>query len=309
MPVFSKAGIRRLAFWEPDASPGEIINLSNRGAATLTITEKDSVRDYKNRVKPHMINFKVEAKDFSIGRPLLYYLLRRAGDSRVSAEVVTRATALSPSAVYDGVYQFIDESNALGIDFDYIIDGAERSAAITLEKSFDWLAGKTIIDAALTVNPATLSGFDVDHYDGSMYRSPKFEFAKYGASDTVLFDSQEIISRKLSLKTNSTKNIYDTSTVHYIDVSFEVELSKAGKSDIKSFFEITDCPKLILRETDPNGLYEEHVFNAGVLSIRRDSIIGDENRTTKLYFEGKVPVAQIVRSIPVTGANQYTYSL
>lgn len=308
MPVYSKAGIRRLALWESNDAKSEIISLSNRASGTFVIDEKKDVTDYRQRVKPHMVNFKVEAKDYSMGRPALYYLLRRLVDGRVSAEVVTRAITLSP-LVYDGVFKFVGATNALGLDIEYILDAKERAAVLTLEKSFDWLDAKAIIDAAQNNTVETLTSFPVDHYDATMYRAPKFEFVKYGASETVLFERDEIISRKLSIKSNSQKNIYDASTCNYLDVTLELELSKAGKGDIKSFFEITDCPKLIVRETDPAG-YEEHIFNAGVLSLTRNANIGDESRTMKLTFQGSIPPNMVTYANPGGATNhQYTYQL
>lgn len=307
MPVYSKAGIRRLAIWDNADAKSDIISLSNRASGIFTIDEKKDVTDYRGRVKPHMINFKIEAKDFSMGRPALYYLLTHLSRGRVSCEVVTRLTA---TGVYDGVFKFIGLTNALGLDIDYVLDAKERSAALTIEKSFDWLDGKTLIDAAQGNTVETLSGFPVDHYDGTMYRAPRFEFVKYGTGETVLFEKDEIISRKLSIKSNSQKNIYDASTCNYLDVSLELELSKSGKADIKSFFEITDCPKLIIRETDPAG-YEEHIFNAGVLSLSRNTSIGDDSRTMKLSFNGKVPNSLITYANPgsVVTNHQYTYTL
>lgn len=308
MPVYSKAGIRRLALWDNADAKNDVISLSNRATGTFAVDEKEDVTDYRGRVKPHMINFKLEAKDYSMGRPALYYLLRHLNEGRVSVEVLSRVVSLT-GPVYDGIFKFIGATNALGIDIDYVLDAKERSAALTLEKSFDWLDGKAIIDASQGNTPETLSSFPPDHYDATMYRAPKFEFVKYGSGETVLFEKDEIISRKLSIKSNSQKNIYDASTCNYLDVLFEVELSKAGKGDIKSFFEIGDCPKLIIRETDPAG-YEEHVFNAGVLSIKRNAVIGDDTRSMKLMFKGSIPPNMVTYANPGGATNhQYTYQL
>ncbi len=304
--AIAKAGIRRIALWDKANTEAGIIVLTMRQAGKLTITDKEDIKDFRNRVLPDMINFKIEAVSYDIGRPLLYYLLVHAKADGVSTEVITRKIS---TGVYDGIFSFAGD-NFLGLDFEYTMSQKERSAKIMLEATYERDIALAILNDAYGNNtPNDLNGFDEVSFLTDYYRPAYFSYCKYGSSDTVLFTKDQIVSRKLTVKSKGNKTVYDRTIVNMLDVLFEVELAKSEIGDIKTFFEsIPVAPKLSLQEKDPAGKSELHVFKEGVLSLSRETNIADDSRTIKLKFQGDVPI-DCVSGTDNSGSLTYNYTL
>ena len=303
----ARIGIQRMAIWDKPNVKSSIIPLFQRGKGKLTIAEKQDLKDYRSRVIPTLTNVKIEAEEYGVALPLLNTLLTHAGNNGVSAEVVGVKTA---AATYDGAYKFIG-NNYVGLDFEYQATGKERKCALTLEADYDPAIIDAIINDAKTNTYETLSGVTISEYDNTILRSPAFQGVYYyytGGSSTLMFAKDELKEYKYSLKTVGEKSAYGRTVIRALEIGIELTIYKANKSDLQALHVLGLNPSITLILTNTLTTVERHTFAEGMLSLRREYTIGDDERVTKVLLAGEVELANVAYT--TTGGDAiYTYNL
>lgn len=314
--AYARIGLKRLAAWNLDApsSKKNLIYFDLRKPAKLEITE-EGIEDYRKRTLPTYTNMKISVDTLNVGRPLLYYLLEQVVDSDlVSLEAVSEKNG----GVYDGIYLFDASGQRLGIDFDYQAGSTERMASVTYEAKFEKSVANAILLAATTnVTPIDFSlieggGATVGTFTAGHYRTPYLSFIKYaanGGSETVLVAPEDIISYKLSLKTEGRKTLHNRTVVDYLNATLEVEIASADKTKIKDLHLLTTtdfAPAIKFQMKDSDSTYENHEFADSVLTSKFEATVGDDARSIKMVFSGNVPLGNISYT---ELTNTYAYSL
>jgi hypothetical protein len=296
-----------MAIWDKANVKTNIIPLFQRGKGKLTIAEKEDLKDYRGRVMATFKNVKVEAEEFGIGLPLLNTLLALAADNGVSCEVVGVKTA---AGEYDGAYKFMVHSY-LGLDFEYITTGKERKAAITLEASLDPVVVDAIITDAASNTYETLTGVSIAEYDDTLLRAPMFAGLYYqytGGSSTLMFAKDELQEYKMSVKTAGEKTSYDRTVIRALEIALEFTVRKANKTDFQTLNALGKYPSISLVLLNTADTVERHTFAEKLLSMSRETVIGDDDRTMKIKLGGEVHLANV--SYATTGGDMiYTYGL
>lgn len=313
--AYARIGMKRLAAWNLDSPTGKenLIYFDLRKPAKLEITE-EGIEDYRKRTLPTYTGMKVSVDTFNVGRPLLYYLLAQAAHPElVSLEAVSEKNG----GVYDGIYLFDAAGQKLGVDFDYVSSNSERSASVTYEAKFEKSVANAILLAATTnVTPIDFSliegGGAIGTFTAGHYRTPYLSFIKYnpnGTSDTVLVDPADVISYKLSLKTEGRKTIHNRTVVDYVNATLEVEIASADKTTIKNLHLLTTtdfAPAVKFQMKDSDSTFENHEFGDSVLTSKFEATVGDDARSIKMVFSGNVPLGNVTYT---ELTNTYAYSL
>lgn len=313
--AYSRIGLKRLAAWNLDSPSGKenLIYFDLRKPAKLEITE-EGIEDYKKRQLPTYTNMKVTVDTFNVGRPLLYYLLSHATHpDLVSLEAVSEKNG----GVYDGIWLFDAAGQRLGIDFDYQAGLTERMASVTYEAKFEKSVANALLLAATTnVTPIDFSliegGGAVGTFTAGHYRTPYLSFIKYaanGGSDVTLVAPEDIISYKLSLKTEGRKTLHNRTVVDYVNATLEVEIASADKTKIKDLHLLTTTdfvPAIKFQMKDSDSTYENHEFADSVLASKFEATVGDDSRSIKMQFSGNIPLGNVTYT---ELTNTYAYSL
>lgn len=282
------------------SSKGNQLGFALRDNAVVTIEDK-TIEDYRKRQFPLMTNFKAELFSLEVGRPLLSTLITHAQANGAAAEFA--GSKIGPTT-YDGIWQFTGE-DYLGIDFEYESSLKRRGAKVMLEASFDRVRWSSLLTAAQTntIYNDVLSAFPYDNYE-----APVFESLKYGASNTALINKDEIVDMSLMVKTIGNKTIYDRTVVSALEVNLDITVVDATKAKLLAMWGITPwAPSIELKQKIGSASSETHVFNEGVLGLKRKPQLEDSKRELTLNLTGIVPIFDVVAS--GTSPNQtYTYS-
>jgi len=297
-------GFNRIFMFKKDWTTGEKLNqlgFALRDSAVVTIEDK-TIEDYKKRNFPLMTNFKAELMTLETGRPLLATLLLHAQAQGAAAEFVGARTGVS---TFDGVFQFTGE-HYLGLDFEYESSLKRRGGKVMLEASYDAPVWNTLLTAAQTNTKYTdvLSAFPYD-----IFESPVFESLKYGtAPGTSLISKDEIVDLRLLVKTIGNKTIYDRTVISALEVTLDITVVDATKAKLLAMWGITPwAPRVEFKQKIGASNSETHVFEQGVLGLKRKPVIDDNKRELTLNFAGIVPLFDCVAS--GTAPDQiYTYS-
>lgn len=314
--AYARIGLKRLASWNKGTADAKdnLIIYDLRKPAKLEITE-EGVEDYRKRTLPTYTNMKVSVDTMNVGRPLLYYLFQQATDADL---VQLEAVSEKNGGVYDGIYVFGTGSQSLGIDFDYVASNTERMASVTFEGKFEKSVANTILSQSLhNVTPIDFTLVEggsaaVTTFTSAQYRTPYLSFVKYnpaGAGDTVLVDPADVISYKLSLKTEGRKTLYNRTVVDYINASLEVEIASADKTKIRELHLLTTtdfAPAVKFQMKDSDSTFENHEFADSVLTTKFEAVVGDDARSIKMVFSGNIPLSNVSYT---EGTNTYAYSL
>jgi hypothetical protein len=178
---------------------------------------------------------------------------------------------------YNGNCYKFTGNNALGLEFEYNIDGDRRTLKHILEAAFPYADAKSMIDAADSETPVTFTGITGRGEDASKVRTPFFLAFEFPKSTTVL-TRREIAKRSYSIKTKSKKSEEDnTSWVDYI--SFEVSLSFRNASIAKQVELMTkdNAPSLYIKEGNLGSCYDAFDFAAGMLTLEDEFEDTDED--------------------------------
>lgn len=314
--AYARIGLKRLAAWNLATGPSKenLIVFDLRKPAKLEITE-EGIEDYRKRTLPTYTNMKISVDTLNVGRPLLFYLLAQATDSDL---VSLEALSEKNGGVYDGIYLFDSTGQKLGVDFDYVASNSERMASVTYEAKFEKSVANAILNAATTnVTPIDFTAIDggtanIATFTSLQYRTPYLSFIKYnanGGSDTVLVAPEDVISYKLSLKTEGRKTLHNRTVVDYINANLEVEIASADKTTIKNLHLLTTtdfAPAIKFQMKDSDSTYENHEFADGVLTTKFEGVVGDDARSIKMVFSGNIPLGNVAYT---EATNTYAYSL
>lgn len=310
----SIVGIKRLMIWKKGAVPPYsdpalgLISLDVRKSSNLIKTD-ETVKDTKGRDLKNWARYKVEVESYNIDRPIWFYLIEHFRRNGVDAEILGEATAVTTwdplVRTFGGCYRF-DGNKFLGLDAEYQMTKDERVAKIMLEVKLPKVLSKLLQDDAVTNTPLTIA--NLDDYSVSEMNSPYLESVKYGeGTGTDLFAIDNILDMNLTLKTKGRKNIYDRTIVDHISVDGQFTVAEANKDKLQAWENILDAnPRIVIKQNNGGGKYEEHIFQAKTLSLKTDFEISDEKREVKIYLAGDIPVTMIDKATGSYGA-KYTY--
>jgi hypothetical protein len=272
---------------DPPVNP---IPLGFRGEAKIEATPFKTVKEQGGGELPNMRNFKFEAESY---QPTMKMLKSLIGWLNLNADVEVITARQSAGAAHGDVFKFIGDY-LLGLGFEYTISGDKRSAKVMFEGAFEEDRALALINTAIdpATVPAVIDGLDNPEGNSfELYRSPYFMSLKYNGADEV--QVRDIISRTFTIKTISSKDIYNSDIVNKLEFSLEVVTRNASLDAIKKNLEKGRSLSLVMREKNKEGFYDEFNFAPGAL-IRLDEFsIGDNERQSKITLKREVSLYDI----------------
>lgn len=310
----SIVGIKRLMIWKKGTVPPYsdpalgLISLDVRKSTSLTKVD-ETVKDTKNRDLKNWARYKVEIESYNIDRPIWFYLIEHLRRNGVDAEILAEATSVSSfdplTRTFGGCYRF-DGNKFFGLDVEYTMTKDERSAKVILEVKLPKVLSKLLQDDAVTNTPLTIAG--LDDYSPAQMNSPFLESVKFGeGTGTDLFAIENLLDMNFVLKTKGRKTIFDRTLVDQITVDGTFTVAEANKDKLQAWENILDAnPRLVIKQNNGGGKYEEHIFQAKTLSLKTDFEISDEKREVKIVLAGDIPITMIDKASGSYGT-KYTY--
>jgi hypothetical protein len=185
---------------------------------------------------------------------------------------------------YDGnCYKFTGDS-ALGLEFEYLIDGDKRVLKHIYEAAFPYADAKALIDAADSATPIAFSGITGRGEDQTKMRAPSFisfEFPK----TTVVLTRRELGKRSYSFKSKSKKSEEDnTSQVDYISCEINLSFRNASVAEQILMMAKDNAPSLYIKEGNAGSFYDAFDFASGILTLDDEFEDSDEESNINLKF-------------------------
>ncbi|MCA0387921.1 MAG: hypothetical protein LCH52_05445 [Bacteroidetes bacterium] len=310
----SIVGLKRIMLWKkgvvpPYSDPAlAAISLDVRKSSNLVKTD-ETVKDTKGRDLKNWARYKAEVESYNIDRPLWYYLLEHLRRNGVDCEFLAEATAVTDfdplTRTFGGCFRF-DGQRFMGLDVEYQMTKDERIAKLSFEVKMPKVLSQLLLDDAVTNEPLSFIG--LDEYSPSQMNSPYLDSVKFGeGSGTVLFDIENLLDMNFTMKTKGRKSIYDRTICDFISVEGQFTVAEANKDKLQAWENLLDAnPRIVIKQNNGGGKYEEHIFNAKVLSLKSDFEISDEKREVKIVLAGDVPVTLIDKATGSYGS-KYTY--
>lgn len=288
--MISVPGTKRAALWSRGNLGYQTINLGIRESGTPLKFEDVTEDDWRGRQFKNYVKVTSDVYLRNPGRPLLSVLMSHARNGGVDCEFVTQKSGTDS---YDGIYKF-DGDNYLGLNFEYEISNEKRGAKVTLGGNIP-VSDFQAIQTASQSNTFMDLSIPLNENPVAQFYPPHLGHIKYSDTDTDLCDRSEIKSHKLVIKTAGTENEMAKMKVDSFDISFELVTKNASKANVKNFNDIwPNSPSLWYRELNPEGHFEDHKFEEGVLTLTNVAEFGDKERFMTLTFKGKVFVNDII---------------
>ncbi|HEX3075149.1 MAG TPA: hypothetical protein VHP30_16155 [Ignavibacteriales bacterium] len=298
----SNPGLGRILFCDINtlsaATPENPIALGFRGEAKLDVTPFKTVKEQGGGELPNMRNFKFEAESY---QPTMKMLSSMIGWLNLNCDTEVCTSKQPGAAPKADVYKFMGD-NRLGLGFEYTISGDKRSLKVMCEGALEEDKAKTFIDSADSVTPATVTLTNAEGNDFALYRAPYFLMLEYDAlqqgetdpnDKKIVIDSRDIISRAFTIKTISTKDIYNSDIVNKLEFNLEIVARSASVGTILKNLGKNRAAALTMKEKNKDNFYDAFQFADGVLIRADEYTVGDKERQAKISFKREVSVYDV----------------
>lgn len=272
-----------------NGSPTNLLVLGSRKAGSLNVTNYNEVKDANDRFHQGKMNFKTESEFLQSTLRNLGAMVE-LGQYGAEAQLVAEGerTASNPER-----FNFTGDEYP-GFDFEFMIKANERLAKVILEAAYENSIATNLFNNAAT-NSEVLSG-GVSVYGATknwgfnpahLYKSKDIVV---GYNGSTLFAKDEIKDFNITIKSVSSKKETDNrSMVNYVNYLVEVTAVNASLSKIAEIRSINRYAPLTIEQANPFGNNDQFVFAENAVSRKDEVVIGDEARTVKIIWEGKVP--------------------
>lgn len=281
----SRAGINQIVLCDKgtlDTTPANPLAMGLRGEAAFTAEPHKQVETYLGQKLRNMMNVKFESDTFQITMQMLKSLIGWSGNN-VDAQIIT--TPQSASAGSEDVFK-LSGDDAFGLDFELEVSNEKRAAKITLERAFEYDRFKTWLDAADSNTAVDFGLSNARGIDYTLYHAPYFLSFSVNGNDFV--QVPDIISRKLTIKTENKKDANNVSIVDWLDIELEIKTRSASISEIMNQLGNPMSPVVLMKEKNAGSYYDAFDFASGVL-VQEDKIqLDDKERSRTAIFRGKV---------------------
>ncbi|HOV99284.1 MAG TPA: hypothetical protein PK595_06910 [Bacteroidota bacterium] len=284
----SIAGIKQLLLCKKGTLLTDVTDeqlLGIRKDASLSITDFDTIEDFRGRKLHNKINFKAEAETF---QPTMYLLnmLQQWVNGEVDVEIITEQ---QPGGGIE-CYQFEGETNPLGIEFEFLYTDKSRSCKLTLERALPYATGIAMLNAASSTSPVYSNPQTGEN--PSLYRMPLL--GAWVSNGDPIYDPMMIQQRSLSIKTNSGKKTADNmSIVDRLIFKLEITGYDAALEKILGNFSSPWLSGLFYQEMNSDSTYDGFQFGSNVLHKTKEITIDKEQRIMKLTFEGSAALSEL----------------
>lgn len=172
----------------------------------------------------------------------------------------------NPWSPTGGVFNYTGNTRFMGFDFEYLLGGKDRSTKITGEVALDYEEHVALMQNSLvaTALDGVAVGVGKKGVQPGQYRAPKFVKVD-SPSGTTLVNGFELIDRKLSFKSISSKLEYNRSVLNWVQVMLELKINKANGQDLIDYFTKTRYAAIQMQERVSSSVIETFNFGEGVL--------------------------------------------
>ena len=258
-----------------------------RQEATLDIEPHKTIKDYRDRELPNMHNFKFSGETLQGTMKVLKALV---GFVNLNADVQIQTTPQSATAGSEDVFQFTGD-NKLAVGFEYSITGEKRSCKIMFEGAMEQDRAISVIDAADSNTFVSLGG-TCEGVDFTKYRAPRFLAFEF-PDGTSLISMDDIVERKLIIKTKGKKDIYNRDIVDYLTVELSLTGKNAAITDLVTLYNKSLGASVTVQEKNSGSHYDGFEFAANVLTHSPSAKFADNDRLRTVKFTGDVPIYDV----------------
>lgn len=301
--MISRAGINQIALCGLGTlltAPTNPILIGHGGEKSLVISPHKELALFGDKKGRNMENHKAGGLSNQVSMKVLKTLIEYL-NFNCDVQIIT--TAQTGVADSEDVFQYVGD-NLLGLDLEYEVGSDKRGIKIDLERAFEYLLSKGLIDAADSNTAEAFAGItDIGGRDFSQYRSPYFLGIESPAG-TSLFNPMGINSRKLTMKTKNSKNQYNASIVDMLQFNIEVVGTEASVAKFVTEMNKAEGAKFLWKEGNGGAFYDGFDFNTNVLTQSDEKTIGDKERLLKATFEGSEWISNITWDNEATGGGE-----
>ncbi len=286
----SLAGINRIVLCEAGTAlttAGNAMALGFRSPGSLDITPFKDIKDYRSRSLRNMLNFKFEAESYQTS---LYHLKQLIYFCNCNADCELVSSKQNAQGDQD-VFQFFGD-NIIGIDFEHTISVAKRSTKITLERAMEYDRAKTLIDSADSATAMTYTDMVNAGESDALYRSPYY-MAFECPKSTELFPLVDIVDRSLTIKTKGKKTEYNLSKVDYLNFVLKITGREASIEKLITQMGKDMSAGVYFKEKNTGSYFDAFEFEPGILTLKDEFKIADDDRNITVTFEADVPLFDI----------------
>jgi hypothetical protein len=251
------------------------------------VFEDVPVVDYREGDLPDKVKHTLTAKTHQATFwHLLYYITEFA---RNGCDVQAVGEKESSTPTYGNVFNYTGNNRFMGFDFEYVSATKEKSALLTFEVSLDYAEHNSLLQDSLTASVIDINslGLGTRGVIPGNYRNPNF-YSAASPIGTSLVNGFEIIDRKLTIKSVSSKLEFDRSDLNWININLELTVNRAKAYDLVQYFTKSRFASVQMVDKFDVASFETFNFNQGVLWRKHMVEIGKDKRDIKFTFNRNV---------------------
>jgi hypothetical protein len=260
-------GLRQLLFAQKNTImntvPTSMVAPGLQKDAALT-TKEINITEYRGGELPYQIENIITANSVQttfadLQTFLLVYLLEGGCDVQAVAQK-------SSSTTYDAVYNFTGDKRFMGFNFDYYLESKQRGCILTTKVNLDADEQLSLNQDSIFAVPRNLVtlGQGTRGVNYTKYRKPNLEYVA-SPINTLFVNNQNIVSRKLRLKSVGSELESGRGDVPMIEVTLEITINNTQSWELVNYLSKSKYASVALAERiSPNGL-ETFNFGEGVL--------------------------------------------
>ncbi len=283
-------GIRQIMFCSKDQllqpSPNYACSPGLSSEAKL-VMEDVPVVDYREGDLPDKVKHTLTAKSHQVSFLILYRMFDDFIFNGCDVQAVGEKESSTPT--YGNVFNYTGAKRFMGFDFEYMSSTKEKSCLFTFEASLDYQEHNALLQDSLTAAALNLSSLSLGTkgVQPTLYRNPNFHSLNHPVATTFV-NGHEIIDRKLTIKSVSSKLEYDRSDLNWININLELTVNKAKAYDLVQHFTKSRYAGIQMIDRIGTSSYENFTFNEGVLWRKHMVEIGKDKREIKFTFNRNI---------------------
>lgn len=318
----SQAGIRAAgiaAIGTLGSSPVFFTPLGLRQKGNIVVSDHNNPENYRGQKLRNQMNFKADLSTYQgtgsvSDLELLYTYLNFVMMGGCDAQFILMEGTKSDNRFTGDVLNFTGD-DFLGIDLDFNLTPKGRDIKLAFEAAVPYHRGEAIILAGKTNQQVT------NFNEGGALGNAGIKYGNFASPELLsvqapagssLFEKRDIKDFKFQVKTPSEKSDIDNRSIaHFAEVIFEITAVNAGIVNDKLPSLLAKPNEVQLASSFGVGASgtEGLTFNQGVLSLVKEFTFGDDNRLSKLTFNGMIPLKDFVNGLSTYATGSCTIGL
>lgn len=240
-------------------------------------TKEINVTEYRGGELPHKTENIITATSLQTNfRDLQVFMLVYNLEGGCDVQAVGQKNS---STTYDAVYNFTGDKRYMGFDFEYFLESNQRGCIVTGKVNLDADEQKSLNQDSIIAVPKdyVALGMGKRGVEPLKYRKPNLEYIQ-SPIGTSFVNNENIVSRKLRIKSVANQLESGRGDVPMIEVTLEVTINKTESWELVNYLNKNKYASIKLVERvsptsletfsfDDGVLWRTHEFNHGIDNI------------------------------------------